>query len=140
MSEEKYTVERVSDDKYLVTKKKDSSGSDPTPTNPDPNARERLGKKMVTAKKFTKIILTLLGDLYGILYRFGSNSVIAILFSWIQVQALILSVVSVCVGASGGMKFLLYSYIALWLIDFITVIIKNDLWFISRIRYKDFKG
>lgn len=105
MSDKEYKIEFNSDDSITIREVIDDY--DYTPST-DPTGRENMGSKFRSMSIAAKIVLVLLFDIYGILYRIGSNS------TW-----------SVYVGVA--QIFTLNFFGILWIVDFISIIIKNDI-------------
>lgn len=104
--------------------------------------REELGDSMRCASRTKKIVLTLLFNIYGALYRFGSNNFFAIFYgiiiyilhlAWIGLLPVILF---------GDIK-LSFTAIELlllifpWAIDIISILAKDDIIFIGMKKYKN---
>ncbi len=90
MSEKEYEITSSSDGKYVTIKEVPQYSHNPTPTDPTPTLRERIGLKLRNMPKGGKIFLTLFLDIYGILHRWSSNKGLAYLFSFVQIFANIL--------------------------------------------------
>ena len=87
--------------------------------NTDPTMRESLGEKMLNASRGKKMFFTFFFDLYGFFYRFGSNSSLSVIFSLLQL-------------------FTINLFGIIWIIDSISIVVKNDIVMFGRIKYKDY--
>ena len=82
--------------------------------------RDNIGFSLMESSRAEKITLTAILDIYGILYRLGSNSLIAIFFGLLQILTL-----NFC-----GL---------FWIVDLLCVIFAGDIKFLGRIKYKDYE-
>ena len=84
------------------------------------SGRDNMGFALMETPKTQKIVFTAVFDIYGILYRLGSNSVIAVFFGILQILTL-----NFC-----GL---------FWIVDLLCVIFAGDIKFLGRIKYKDYE-
>lgn len=84
------------------------------------SGRDNMGFALIESSRAQKITLTAVLDIYGILYRLGSNSVIAVIFGILQILTL-----NFC-----GI---------FWIVDLLCVIFLDDIKFLGRIKYKDYE-
>lgn len=84
------------------------------------SGRDNMGFSLMDSSRAQKITLTAIFDIYGVLYRLGSNSLIAIFFGVLQILTL-----NFC-----GI---------FWIIDLLCVIFAGDIKFLGRIKYKDYE-
>ncbi|MBR2447281.1 MAG: hypothetical protein IKB28_11545 [Clostridia bacterium] len=87
---------------------------------PPVSGREKMGFALADTPRAQKITLTAILDIYGILYRLGSNSVVSVLFGILQILTL-----NFC-----GI---------FWIIDLLCIIYTDDIKFLGRIKYKDYE-
>jgi len=84
------------------------------------SGRDKMGFALADTPRAQKITLTAILDIYGILYRLGSNSVISVIFGILQILTL-----NFC-----GI---------FWIIDLLCIIYTDDIKFLGRIKYKDYE-
>ena len=154
MSEKEYKIEfhsNAGNDYVTVTEVKPYDIE--YETDPNPTAREELGKKIDKMSRGKKMFLTYFLDIYGFIFRLTSNRVIGIfycfipyvLFFYLQTTPYSMSVFE---GTSNFTEKPLAFIIALfpifwllltWIIDIITVTVKNDITFLGKVKYKNFE-
>lgn len=119
-----------------------------------PTAREKLNKGLRKMGKGWKIFLTVLFNLYGSLYRFSSNTVIGCLFGLVELTlgkilpivifANFIDSLSSADYGEAWFFFLVFFIIMsictmLWIVDLISVIVKNDIVFLGNKKYKNYR-
>lgn len=84
------------------------------------STRDKIGFALIKLSKTKKIVFTSLLDIYGILYRLGSNSVLSVIFGILQILSL--------------------NFLGIfWVIDLLCVIFAGDIKFLGRIKYRDYE-
>ncbi len=177
MSEEKFEIKLENGDKYegtksgdsIVFKKKYESSifeifEGIITHDPEPTFREKVGYALCNSPKALKIFLVLFFDIYGILYRWGSNRASMYIFSFVQFFMQMLTVFVLCTGnIVDNVKelaellvwaiyecsstdaliifFGIYAILSLipWIMDLIEVAMFNDIVFLGRKKYKTYK-
>lgn len=150
MSEKEYKIE-VNGDYVKVSEVEPSYADEPST---DPTWRENLNDKLCNMPKGVKVFLTIFFDLYGVLYRFSANTTMAVLFSLAHVSFLnplvyIFGIIAIrneaidmsfgdALNVIGNPRFAFIPFL-LWIVDILTVVIKNDILFIKNKTYEDYK-
>ncbi len=140
MSNKEYEVKYDSYSKTYSVREKEDYDWEP---NTDSTWRERLGEKIKRIPVPAKIILTLLGNLYGILYRIGSDSTLAFFIGFADIigkfiLAAFISIITIHPYPGSYFIFFLNPFLWLWIIDIISVIIRKDIVFIKGKKYLDY--
>ncbi len=134
-------------DTYTVKEAKKYDLSYTPSTNP--TMREELNKGLRRMRKGWKIFLTVLFNIYGSLYRFSSNTVIGCLFGLLELtlgKALHVVIFANFIGSLSvseygyalGFFAVLLIFSGVWLVDFISIIVKNDIVFLGNKKYKNY--
>ena len=143
MSEKEYKIEVNGD--YVKISEVEQRDYGP---NTDPTMRENLNDKLSNMPKGGKIALTLLFDLYGILFRFSANTTIAFLFSFVHFFSNI--IVIYCIESFGftipsetDEEFIFVSAftilaLVMWLIDLFSIIKCGKITFLKNKTYKNY--
>ncbi len=167
MSEKQYDI-KIDGDRVTISEV-EPHYHDPGVLNPNPTFREKIGFKMRCLTKTNKILFVLMGNIYGILHRWGSNRGVLFILSFFQfaVQAVMMIMLNNCfsdilkMNAEDWQKWidqffhalfhyrtanmhvelwLMIGFSILWIIDLISVIAVGEIRFLGHKRYPDYRG
>ncbi len=113
-------------------------------TDPNPTFREKMGKKLRDMPRAMKVVLVLLFDVYGFLYRFSGNRIAQVIFGWCSLllipNIVMMFTMSITVGFRISIWLPVTPALVIWLIDIVSVMLKNDISFLGDRKYKNFEG
>ena len=149
MSDKEWEVKYNEYDNTYTVKEAKKYDLSYTPST-DLTVRERLNKGLRNMRKGWKIFLTIFLNFYGSLYRFSSNTVIGFIYGFAELvvgKILCCFVLSEFVMALYEARYEEAQYLLpivlilalLWIVDFISVIVKNDIVFLGNKKYKNYR-
>ncbi len=149
--DDEYKITQI-DDKTWKVEKEDRYEPREEKPNCDTTFREKVGYKMLRMGLPGKIILILLGDIYGVLYRWGSNMGTAFVLSFAQFLAFFMYFIIpgftfyygieeflIEMSNDPSILYLIIAVLAFPIIDLLCVIFTGDIRVLGRRHYKDYQ-
>ncbi len=141
MSEKEYEIKFNDDDTATIREKKQySSSNERKKTNPEPTKRELVGYSVRGMNRTTKVVLTLLFDIYGIIHRWSCNKGWVCYLSVFFLGWQIFSLISFANAIETGIDIENILCFLPWSIDIICVALFGEVKLFAHKKYKDFKG